>query len=328
MINPQTVCIAPMLDWTDRHTRYFLRQISQRVYLYTEMITTKALLSSGQAEKLLTYNKEEHPLALQLGGNDPAELAQCAVLAEQYGYDEVNLNLGCPSNRVQAGCFGAALMAEPDLVIRCLQAMNNAVSIPVTVKLRLGIDHLDNYHYFYQFVSRLADEAHCQTFIIHARKAWLNGLSPKENRSIPPLCYDWVYQLKQQRTELNIIINGGITDLESIERHLQYVDGVMIGREAYHNPYLLSTVDQRFYASKQPSLTRRQVLDNMRYYINQQQQQGVALKHITRHLLGLFQGCAGARHFRRVLSDNQKLKENNSQLLLQAVEHISSSSCL
>ncbi|TNF98243.1 MAG: tRNA dihydrouridine(20/20a) synthase DusA [Gammaproteobacteria bacterium] len=296
------LCIAPMLDRTDRHYRYFIRLITRHTLLYTEMITTGALLH-GDADYHLKYNDIEHPLALQLGGSEPAEMAQCAAMAEDHGYDEVNINVGCPSDRVQSGRFGACLMAEPDLVAECVAAMKNKIDIPVTVKSRTGIDHLDSYEALQYFVSTI-HQAGCNTFIIHARKAWLKGLSPKENREIPPLQYDLVYQLKQDFPQLEIIINGGIKTLDEVEHHLKKVDGVMIGREAYSNPWILSGVDQRFYADKSAAHSRAQVIEGLLDYIEQETRTGTQLNHITRHILGLAHGQPGARKWRHKVSSN------------------------
>ncbi|HTJ93231.1 MAG TPA: tRNA dihydrouridine(20/20a) synthase DusA, partial [Pararobbsia sp.] len=241
------VSVAPMMDWTDRHCRYFHRLISRHTWLYTEMVTTGALLH-GDVPRHLTFNEHEHPVALQLGGSEPADLAKCATLGEQWGYDEINLNCGCPSERVQRGAFGACLMAEPQLVADCVKAMRDVVSIPVTVKHRIGIDDVSEYSFVRDFVGTIAD-AGCEVFIVHARNAILKGLSPKENREIPPLKYEYAYQLKRDFPSLDISINGGIQSLDEVEQHLEHVDGVMLGREAYHNPYLLAGVDARFYGS-------------------------------------------------------------------------------
>jgi tRNA-dihydrouridine synthase A len=291
-----------MLDWTDRHCRYFLRLISRHSWLYTEMITTAAILH-GDRERLLGFHPAEAPVALQLGGSEPTDLARCARLGADRGYAEINLNVGCPSDRVQSGRFGACLMAEPGLVAEGVAAMAAAVEIPVTVKCRIGIDEQEDYETFAAFIDTVA-EAGCRTFIIHARKAWLQGLSPKENRDIPPLRYDWVYRLKRERPGLEIILNGGIRSLEEAEGHLRQVDGVMLGREAYHNPWLLAEVDRRLYAHGQAQADRLAVVRAMLPYLEAQLAQGVYLKHITRHMLGLFQGQPGARAWRRHLSEH------------------------
>jgi len=276
--------------------------MSKHTLLYTEMITTGAILH-GDRERLLAFNDEEHPVAIQLGGSDPIDLAACAKLAEQRGYDEINLNCGCPSDRVQSGMFGACLMAQPTLVADCIKAMRDAVSIPVTIKHRIGIDDQDEYQDLTAFVDAVA-AAGCKTFIVHARKAWLDGLSPKENREIPPLMYERVYQLKQQYPSLEIIINGGITDFESCDMHLQQVDGVMMGREAYQNPYILAGVDQHFFNSTTPTVSRDDVLKNYIAFCEREMAKGTRLNHLTRHILGLYHGQHGGKIFRRVISEN------------------------
>lgn len=314
-------CVAPMMDWTDRHCRYFLRLISKHAFLYTEMITTHAILH-GDLDRHLQFNSEEQPVALQLGGSDPVALARCAVIAEQFGYCEVNLNVGCPSDRVQEGRFGACLMAEPALVARCVAAMQQQVQIPVTVKTRIGVDERDSYEELVHFVQTVAD-AGCKTFIIHARKAWLSGLSPKENREIPPLKYDIAYQLKRDFPQLEFIINGGITQWLAIHEHLQQVDGVMLGREAYHNPYLLAPVDHQLYGSSAPALTRDEVLQRFADYAERELRKGSSLQHLTRHILGLYQGQAGARLFRRHLSEHAHKKGAGIDVLQSAHKAIS-----
>ena len=293
--------VAPMLDWTDRHCRYFLRQLTRQTLLYTEMVTTGAVLR-GDRERLLAYDPAERPLALQLGGSDPADLALCARIAAEWGYDEVNLNVGCPSDRVQSGRFGACLMAEPALVAECVAAMQAATPLPVTVKTRIGIDDRDSYAELAEFVAKVAAGG-CETFIIHARKAWLKGLSPKENREIPPLRYDVVYRLKQDFPALTLIINGGLTSLDQVAAQLGPVNGAMIGRAAYENPYLLAEADQRFFGSVEPPLTRHQVIQAFLPYLETRLQQGTPLHGLTRHILGLFQGVPGARAWRRQLSE-------------------------
>lgn len=295
------ISVAPMMDWTDRHCRYFLRLITKKTLLYTEMINAKALVH-GNALNLLDFNAEEHPLALQLGGNVPEELAIAAKLGEEAGYDEINLNVGCPSDRVQSGAFGACLMLKPELVKDCVLAMQDKVSVPVTVKCRIGVDKQESYDFLHNFVEVVSSSG-CNTFIIHARNAWLHGLSPKENRNIPPLRYDIVYQLKQNFPDLEIIINGGITRYEQISEHLQRTDGVMLGREAYHNPYILSEIDSRYYGVDEPIITRAEVLKHLINYAQQQFNNDIYLKHITRHILGLFHGQPGARQWRRHLSE-------------------------
>ncbi|NLR74956.1 tRNA dihydrouridine(20/20a) synthase DusA [Leeia sp. IMCC25680] len=318
---PRRLAIAPMLDWTDRFYRYFFRQISRHTWLYTEMVNTGAILH-GDRERFLRFDPLEQPVALQLGGSDPADLARCARLAEQWGYDEVNLNVGCPSERVQSGSFGACLMAEPALVAECLQAMQDQVSIPVTVKHRIGINEVEHYDYLRHFVETVARHSQTTVFIVHARNAILKGLSPKENREIPPLKYPYVYQLKAAFPELEILINGGITTLAQAEAHLQHVDGVMIGREAYHNPYALVQADARLYGDNHPVPTRTEVLQAFLPFVEQELQAGVPLKFMARHILGLFQGCFGARVWRRMLSDASRLKANDPQLLLEALAQV------
>lgn len=291
-----------MLDWTDRHCRYFLRQLSSQVLLYTEMVTTGAIIH-GKGD-YLAYSEEEHPVALQLGGSDPAALAHCAKLAEARGYDEVNLNVGCPSDRVQNGRFGACLMGEAQLVADCIKAMRDVVSIPVTVKTRIGIDEQDSYEFLCDFVGTVAEQGGCDTFIIHARKAWLSGLSPKENREIPPLDYPRVYQLRRDFPQLTMSINGGIKTLEEAKAHLEHMDGVMVGREAYQNPGLLASVDRDIFGLDKPVADPVAVVRAMYPYIERELSNGAYLGHITRHMLGLFQGIPGARQWRRHLSEN------------------------
>ncbi|WP_210397710.1 tRNA dihydrouridine(20/20a) synthase DusA [Motiliproteus sediminis] len=295
-------CVAPMLDWTDRHCRYFHRLLSHNAVLYTEMVTTGALLHA-EPKRFLQFDPFEQPVALQLGGSDPAALAECARMAEQWGYNEVNLNVGCPSDRVQNGMFGACLMADPARVRDCMRAMIEAVSIPVTVKHRIGIDDQDSYEFLRNFVDTVADSG-CTTFIVHARKAILQGLSPKQNREIPPLIYDRVYQLKQELPQLEIIINGGIQTLDQCEQHLNQVDGVMVGREAYQNPLLLADVDHRLYGTANGPTDLDTVISGLLGYVQNQLDQGAQLGWIARHLLGLFQGRPGARRFRRHISEN------------------------
>jgi tRNA-dihydrouridine synthase A len=315
-------CIAPMLDWSDRHARYFWRLLSKNALLYTEMITTGALLN-GDAARFLQFDASEHPVALQLGGSDPAALASCVRLAEQFGYDEVNLNCGCPSDRVQNGAFGACLMAQPALVADCIKAMQDAGSIRVTIKHRIGIDDRDSYEEMASFVDTIAATG-CDTFIVHARKAWLKGLSPKQNREIPPLRYDAVYRLKQEFPHLNIVINGGIDSLEPCHTHLEHVDGVMLGRSIYHSPYLLSTVDRDFFASTAPVKTRAQIIEELIPYIEYQLQLGNTLHAVTRHILGLYLGLPGARQFRRILSEKAPRPGATVAALREAVNSVES----
>lgn len=295
-------CVAPMMDWTDRHCRYFHRLLSRHALLYTEMVTTGAIIH-GDAARFLQFNPEEHPLALQLGGSNPRELGWCAKIAEDFGYDEVNLNVGCPSDRVQNGRFGACLMAEPHLVADCVAAMVNATALPVTVKSRIGIDDLDSYEALAYFIGTVAS-AGCQTFIVHARKAWLSGLSPKQNREIPPLRYEVVYQLKIDFPQIEFIVNGGVTSLAQAEHHLQFVDGVMVGREAYQNPYILAEVDQRLFGECHDPISRLDAMELLLPYISRQLSLGLRLNTVTRHTLGLFHGQSGARGWRRHLSEN------------------------
>lgn len=307
-----------MMDWTDRHCRYFLRQLSSRALLYTEMVTTGALLH-GDARRFLRYHEDEHPLALQLGGSNPDELAACARLAEEHGYDEVNLNVGCPSDRVQNNMIGACLMAHPQRVADCIRAMQDAVSIPVTVKHRIGINGRDSYAELCDFVGTL-HEAGCTSFTVHARIAILEGLSPKENREVPPLRYEVAAQLKQDFPDLEIVLNGGIKTLEECQQHLQTFDGVMLGREAYHNPYLLAHVDQQLFALERPVISRADALQRMQPYIEKHLAEGGAMHHVTRHVLGLAQGFPGARRFRQLLSVDVHKTQNPLLLLEQAIE--------
>lgn len=297
--------VAPMMDWTDRHCRYFHRLLSRRALLYTEMVTTGALLH-GDVGRHLDFSPAEQPLALQLGGSEPQDLAACARLAEQWGYQEINLNCGCPSERVQRGAFGVCLMAEPKLVARCVQAMKQACDLPVTVKHRIGIDRVEQYEFVRDFVAEVA-KAGCDTFIVHARNAWLRGLSPKENREVPPLRYEVVYRLKREFPHLNIVLNGGVRDNAAIKAALEHVDGAMVGREAYHNPYWLAEWDVAFLGvapSQQP--TRDQVEEHMVVYMEQQwNQHRVPWHSIARHMLGLRRGMAGARRWRQVWSNHQ-----------------------
>ena len=309
-----------MLDWTDRHCRYLLRLISRHTLLYTEMVTTGALLQ-GQREHWLRFDPAEHPLALQLGGSDPAALAECARIGTELGYDEINFNIGCPSNRVQSGRFGACLMAEPVLVANCIAAMQDAVPVPVTVKTRIGIDDRDSYAALAGFVQAVR-EAGCRTLIIHARKACLQGLSPKENRSVPPLKYDYAYRIKQQFPDLEIVINGGITSLDAATTHLQHVDGVMLGRTAYHDPWILAGVDARFFGDHHPVPTREEVVQRMLSYISRELRTGTQLKHISRHMLGLFQGVPGARHWRRHLSEQAIRTGAGPEVVLEALQRV------
>jgi tRNA-dihydrouridine synthase A len=298
-------CVAPMMEWTDRHCRYFLRLISARAFLYTEMVTADAVLY-GNRERVLGFSPEEHPVGLQLGGCDPAKLAKAAKIGADYGYDEINLNIGCPSDRVQSGRFGACLMAEPDLVAECVAAMSAAVRMPVTVKCRIGIDDQDTEESLDRFVDRVA-ESGCKTFIVHARKAWLDGLSPKENRDVPPLDYDRVFRLKACRPDLEIVLNGGIESFASAEAQLPRVDGVMLGRAAYADPYLLAEVDRVLFDADETPPSRLEVLDRFAPYVEQQLAGGARLNQMTRHILGLFHGQPRARAFRRHLAESAHL---------------------
>jgi tRNA-dihydrouridine synthase A len=321
-----------MMDWTDRHCRYFHRQITRFTWLYTEMVTTGAIIH-GDQPRHLNFDDAEHPVALQLGGSEPHDLATSAKIGERWGYDEINLNCGCPSERVQRGAFGACLMAEPMLVADCVKAMRDAVSIDVTVKHRIGIDEVESYDFVRDFVGSVAD-AGCSTFIVHARNAILKGLSPKENREIPPLKYDYAYQLKRDFPQLEIIINGGIRNLDEIDQHLRHLDGVMIGREAYHNPWLMADFDARYYSDfgdfagdaadhDASARTRLQVIIAMLPYVRAQLDSGgPRLNTITRHMLGLMAGLPGARAFRQVLSDAKQLAAGDPELLLRAAERV------
>jgi tRNA-dihydrouridine synthase A len=290
-----------MMAWTDRHCRFFLRQISRYAQLYTEMITAAALCH-GDAARLLAHHETEHPLALQLGGSEPGQLADAARLGAAHGFDEINLNVGCPSDRVQTGRFGACLMAEPALVADCVDAMRRAVDLPVTVKCRIGIDDQDCERDLDVFIDTVAG-AGCSTFIIHARKAWLQGLDPKANRTVPPLDHERVYRLKRSRPDLEIILNGGVEDLDECERHLEHVDGAMLGRAAYQNPYLLADVDRRFFRCRDEVADRHEILERFEPYVAEQLAQGEPLHRMTRHALGLFKGEPGARSYRRILSE-------------------------
>ena len=316
----RTLSIAPMMDYTDRHDRYFLRLLSKRMLLYTEMVTCQALMY-GDAKRFLKFNESEHPIALQLGGSNPEDLAVCSQMAEQTGYDEVNLNVGCPSDRVKSGKFGACLMAEEKLVAECISAMQLNVKIPVTVKCRIGIDEQDELKQLPIFIQTIAD-AGCENIIIHARKAWLKGLSPKENRDVPPLNYPLVYDIKKQYPNLNITINGGVQSLDEAENHLKFVDGVMIGRVAYHNPYTLIDVDSRFYGETKINKSRHEILMEYYPYIDQQLSKGIKLSQISRHILGLFQGLPGARAWRRYISENANKSGANCKVIKDAAKFV------
>ena len=313
------ISVAPMMNRTDRHERYFLRLMSPHILLYTEMISTGAILF-GDRNRYLEFDASEHPVALQLGGGDPAALAECARIGAEFGYDEINLNIGCPSNRVANARFGACLMAEPDLVADCVAAMRAACDLPVTIKTRVGIDHSKDYEFLDQFVE-IVTKAGCKTFIIHARKAWLQGLSPKQNREIPPLRYEIVHRLKRNHPSIEVIINGGFRSLDAISEQLAIVDGVMVGREAYENPYFLTSIE-RHYFTPALILTRQEVVEKMLPYIERQHAGGVPLHRITRHILGLFQGERGARSWRRHLSQNAHLPGAGSEILHKAANKL------
>ncbi len=317
---PHRFCIAPMMDWSDKHCRYLWRLMSKETRLYTEMVTTGALLH-GDKQRFLDYNPEEHPLALQLGGSEPAALADSAKLAQDWGYDEVNLNCGCPSDRVQNGMIGACLMAHPQQVADMYSTMQEAVDIEVTIKHRIGIDDMEDYDGLCQFIEPIAARG-CKTFIIHARKAWLQGLSPKENREIPPLDYALVYRIKQEYPMLNIIINGGITTLKETQKHLQQVDGVMIGRKAYSNPFLLADIDEWLFGHSANTDSRKAIAEQYIHYCRQEMEKGTRLHHLSRHMLGLFQAQKGARRFRRHISENAYKERATIDVLIDALQHI------
>lgn len=309
--------VAPMLDWTDRHCRYFHRLLTRRALLYTEMVTTGALIH-GDVSRHLRHDVGEHPVALQLGGSEPTDLAHCAKLGQNWGYDEINLNCGCPSERVQRGAFGACLMAEPQLVADCVKAMVDAVQVPVSVKHRIGIDNTESYDFVRDFVGTVS-EAGCRIFIVHARNAWLKGLSPKANREVPPLRYDWAYRLKRDFPLLTLVVNGGITNAGHIAAHLQQLDGVMIGREAYHNPWWLSTWDAAFYAGASSTLTREQVEEQMCHYMSREtSESGTPWPAVARHMLGLRHGLVGARKWRQVWSDHRLKTHSPHQVMAMA----------
>ncbi|MET0120820.1 MAG: tRNA dihydrouridine(20/20a) synthase DusA [Candidatus Thiodiazotropha sp. 6PLUC9] len=312
--------IAPMLDWTDRYCRFFLRLISRHVLLYTEMVTTGAILH-GHRARFLDFDPSEHPVALQLGGSEPDALAQSAKLGEEWGYDEINLNVGCPSDKVQSGRFGACLMLTPELVADCVKAMCDRVAIDVTVKHRIGVDDHDSYQALCDFVGKVS-EAGCKTFIVHARKAWLQGLSPKENREIPPLSYETVHRLKQDFLNLEIIINGGITSLEQVQHNLNHVDGVMIGREAYQNPWILAQADALVFGSEGDLQSRHQIIEALIPFVDRELSAGTPINRITRHILGLFQGLPGARKWRRMLSEEAHKPGSDSDLIYRAAAQV------
>jgi len=311
------ICVAPMMDWTDRHCRYFMRLLSPSAFLYTEMITAAAIVH-GDSTELLNYDESEHPIALQIGGSDVDWMTNAAITAAEFGYDEININVGCPSDRVQSGQFGACLMASPDIVARCLTSMQNNVDVPVTVKTRIGIDDKDSYEFLSSFIEPLID-AGCRKFVVHARIAILDGLSPKDNRTVPPLNYERVYRLKRDYPEIEIVLNGGVTALDQVDEILTAVDGVMIGRQAYHHPFFLAELEQHL----EPNYLlpdRRGIVERMRPYIEQQLDQGEKLSRITRHMLGLFAGQPGARAWRRHLSENANREDAGIEVVLAALD--------
>ena len=317
--------VAPMLDWTDRHYRHMARQITHHAWLYSEMINAGAIIH-GDQDRFLLRNECETPVALQLGGSEPADLARAARAGEAYGYNEINLNCGCPSPRVQKGAFGACLMNEVDLVADCLNAMQDAVEIEVTVKHRIGVDRQTEYQPLADFVGTLSRKTVCKTYVVHARNAWWKGLSPKENRDVPPLKYEYVYQLKQEFPDLEIIINGGITTNEQVAEHLQYVDGVMMGRECYHNPLVMRDWDGLFYADASRKVSEAELVQRLYHYVTEQVNagRGTTVRHIARHYLGLMHGLKNARTWRRMLSDAALLKPNRPELILEAWAEIES----
>ena len=313
------IAVAPMMDWTDRHCRYFMRLLSPSVFLYTEMVTANAL-HFGDAESLLRYDDSEHPIAVQLGGSDPALMAEAAARAAGVGFDEININVGCPSDRVQSGQFGACLMAQPDIVADCYSAMQSSIDIPVTVKTRIGIDDHDSDEYLTRFVDALS-VAGCEKFIVHARIAILDGLSPKENRTVPPLNYERVYRLKEAYPDLEIVLNGGISEIDHVEDVLGRVDGVMIGRQAYHHPYFLAELEHHMNPTV-PLPDRRNVVERMLPYIKRELEQGERLGRITRHMVGLFAGIPGARAWRRYISENAYGDGAGTEVLLEALDAV------
>ena len=318
-INPHRLSVAPMMDWTDRHCRYFLRQICRNCLLFTEMVTTGAILRGRDPQRFLDFSAEELPLALQLGGDDPTDLARCARIAEEWGYTEINLNVGCPSDRVQSGRFGACLMRVPEQVAEMVAAMRAATRLPVSVKHRIGVDDLDRYEDMTRFVE-LVSAAGCDTFIVHARKAWLQGLSPAENRTVPPLRHAEVYRLKADFPHLNIELNGGVTSIDQVEAHLAHVDGVMVGRAAYHDPWMLAGADARIFGQAASPLTRRQIIEAMQPYAEKVLQAPHGSLHaITRHMLGLFHGQPGTRAWKRLLSTRVHQDDAGPELLAEAM---------
>lgn len=312
----RTFCVAPMLDCTDRHERYLLRLISRNAVMYTEMVTTGALLF-GDTARFLDFDLAEHPVALQLGGSDPNAMASCAELAQKWNYDEVNINVGCPSDRVQSGSFGACLMQQPELVAKNIQQMRSVVDIPITVKCRIGVDEQKPRDALWALVEASAN-AGCNVFLVHARMAWLKGLSPKENRDVPPLDYELVYELKQSFPELEVVINGGINTLADCHKHLKYVDGVMMGREAYSNPYILSNVDNEFYNASTKPCTREEVMNDYMAYTESKIANGARLNHLSKHVVGLYHGEPRSRLWRRHISQNAHIPGSDTQVLVDA----------
>lgn len=311
-----------MMDWTDRHQRVFMRGLTKETLLYTEMVVAPAIIFGKDGpSRFLDYNDIEHPVALQLGGSDPAQLAECCKIAQKWGYDEINLNAGCPSDRVSAGRFGACLMAEPDLVADCIKAMQDACDLPITLKHRIGIDDLDSYELLVRFIETVAKTG-CETFIVHARKAWLKGLSPKQNREIPPLRHDIVHEIKKDFPDLEIILNGGILTTEEAASHLDKVDGVMIGRAAYETPYIMANADQLIYGVDAPIIDRMNALEQFLPYVEEQVRKDVYLRHMAKHLFGLFQGLRGAKAWRRYISEHMFEKNAGPEVLQKAAEFI------
>ncbi len=319
------VSIAPMMQRTDRHYRYFMRGLSRRTLLYTEMVTMGAILN-GDRPHLLDFDECEHPIALQIGGDDPDKMAECARIAQDWGYDEVNINVGCPSDRVQNGNFGACLMAQPEVVAACVESMMRAVDIPVTVKHRIGIDEIDQYDDMARFV-RIVSEAGATRFTVHARKAWLQGLSPKENRNVPPLRYEEVNRLKREFPHLVVEMNGGIKTLDEMQEHLRHVDAVMLGRAAYDDPYLFATVDQVFYGESTPIPTRHEAVERMFDYCDAWAATGIKMTNVLRHVLHIFDGQPGARRFRQVISEKAHLDGADSDVLREALDCVSPERC-
>ncbi len=316
----RALSIAPMLDWTDRYYRYFMRLITRHTQLYTEMVTTGALLH-GDHKRFLQFDPSEHPVAMQLAGSNPSDLATCSRIVQEAGYDEVNLNVGCPSDRVQSGRFGACLMLEPNLVAECIDAMQQAVSIPVSIKHRIGIDQDDSYETLHHFVTTVAQTG-CRTFIVHARNAWLEGLSPKENRDIPPLRYEIAHRLKMDFPNLEIIVNGGITTLAATQEQLHHLDGVMIGREAYQNPWILSEADRLIFGDDHPIPSRHEIIKQLIPFVQREFEQGTPINRITRHILGLFQGQPGAKAWRRHISENAHRQDAVPELITEAAKAV------